>query len=150
MMSNVVPLPEDYAIGAITPAQLHVVWDEVVPHLERVIEVSHGDLTLASVRNRLVAGEQQLYVVSRHGEIVAVFCTDVQTLESGLRVLRVPIIGGEELDLWVDYAVSAWRRLARELMCDRIRGLGRQGWTRKLAPYGIKACHVVYEMPVED
>ena len=149
-MSNVIPLPEDYKIAAIQPTMLYAVWDEVVPHLQRVIDVSRGDLNLIATRNQLVSGEQQLYVISRHGEIIAVFCTDVQTMESGLRVLRVPIIGGEEMDQWIDQAVYAWRRLAKELVCDVIRGLGRQGWARKLKPYGLETTHVVYELKVEE
>lgn len=148
-MSNVQPLPVDYLLAAITPDNLHRVWDECVPHIERVVEASHGDITLASTRNRIVAGDLQLFAIHRHGEVVAVFCTDVQILESGMRALRVPIIGGDEMDGWIDQAVNAWRVLAKELMCDCVRGVGRAGWARRLKSYGVEAAHVVYQLDIE-
>ena len=149
-MSNVQPLPVDYVISAIAPQFLSWVWEECAPHIERVVESSHGDITLASTRNRIVSGDLQLFAISRHGEIVAVFCTDVQTLESGLRALRVPIIGGDEMDDWIEQAIATWKKLAKELMCDCIRGLGRAGWARRLKCYEVKTTHVVYQLDLED
>lgn len=150
MMSNVVPIPDDYQFAAIPPQMLHLVWDECVCHIERVVDVAHGDITLTSTRNRLVSGDLQLYTITRHGEIIAVFCTDVHEHESGLRSLRVPIIGGEEIDMWLDQAVQIWRQLAKEMMCDRALGMGRPGWERKMRKHGLKKTHVTYELDIED
>lgn len=148
-MNTVLELEDKCSISAIPVDLLHAVWDRVAPILQRACDVSHGDITLTSTRNRLVAGSLQLYTISRGQQIVAVFCTDVQTAESGLRSLRVPIIAGDDLEEWIDDAIEAWRRLGKELMCDVVRGIGRPGWERKLRSRGLRKTHVAYDLEIE-
>jgi hypothetical protein len=145
-MGEIKYIEKQHMISAIQIPQLYAVWADVEPILERVVEESHGDISVRSTRNRLIAGELQLYVISRMDEIDAIFVTDVQLSETGQRVLLVPIIGGNNMDAWIDDAIFTWRKLAEELMCDRIIGLGRKGWERKLKPHGLKVTHVNYEL----
>lgn len=152
-MSNVTPLKveQEYRIFPVAPLKLHNVWLEVEPFIQGVVDHGYGDITIQSTRNQLMAGELQLFCIGHSsGEIHAVFCTDVMTMESGQRILRVPIIGGVEMAGWEKAFIEAIRNLGRELMCDRVRGLGRPGWKRAWKKFGLHEVYTAYELETEQ
>jgi len=152
-MSNVTAIKEapEYRIFAVKPTELYRVWLEVEPYLARVVEHAHDDITLHSTRNNLITGKLQLFCIQNvNGEIHACFCTDVQVMESGLRTLRVPIISGTEMSGWEDLFIATIRKLGQEMMCDRVRGLGRPGWRKAWAKFGLHPVYTAYELTPEQ
>ena len=137
-----------YLIAAIPTHQLHVIWPLVVPHLEKVVDVAHGDLTLTSIRNKLTSGGAQLMAISRGNEIVAATTVEIVTMESGKRCLATMIIGGADSGEWGDQYLTKLQELAREALCDCVRGCGRLGWARKWG-HKIKPIMTVYEMELD-
>ena len=139
-MNNPVPLraPEEVTIGAIPAAEVGLVWEKVAPHLQRVVDNAHGDLTLLALRNRILKGDTQLLVAARGDKVLAAFTAEVRTMDSDKRVLMVPCVGGDEMDSWLGLLNETVIQMAKEWCCDEIRGIGRPGWVRGLRKYGWK------------
>ena len=146
-MSNIAPIQEtEYGVAAVPTNRLHLVWEECIPHLNEVVKVSHGDITLSSIRNHLVNGKSQLLCVSDGHDIVAATTIEVRTMDSGKRVLSCPIIGGRDVDMWGDMFLTTLKQLAKEYLCDEIRGCGRRGWARKWKDQGVQDIMTVYKL----
>jgi len=124
-------------IAAVPQTMIHLIWDMVAPHLARPIALSHGEVTLESIKRRLIEGEALLLTVSRGADVVAVNTLEVRTSESGLRTLYIPLIGGSEMDDWMYRCIEVARAIAKDFNCTELRGIAaRKGWMRKLAPMG--------------
>ena len=125
-------------ISAIPIPLLGQVWNQVAPLLQKVVDESHGDITLASTKNRLMRGEAWLLAVSDGPEIIAAITAEVLVVESGKRILMVPMVGGSRMDEWLDLLHDQLKQIKQESLCDEIRGAGRPGWVRALKSKGWK------------
>ena len=121
---------------------------EAREHLERVVEASHGDITYESIRNELVNGQAQLIAVFKGHKVIAAVTVNVTTMDSGKRVLMAPVVGGDEMELWLDDVMNLLNKMAKDTCCDTIRGIGRAGWTRQLKKYGWKPTMTIVEFEV--
>jgi hypothetical protein len=135
-LADVKHLETPVTIGAVPAQNIGKIWKDIAPHLQRVVDHSHGDLTLAAVRNNILRGDCHLLLATRGEEILAAFTAEVRTMDSDKRVLMIPIVGGDEMDSWLDQLNEAVSQLARDWCCDEVRGVGRTGWIRSLKKYG--------------
>lgn len=143
--------PDNLIIAAVPQTMLDLVWDRVVPHLEKPIALSHGEVTLESIKKRLLSGDVLLITVSRGTEIIAVNTVEVRTCESGLRALFIPLIGGSEMDEWMDRFLDIVKAIAKDFNCTELRGIAaRKGWMRKLAPLGWSEVSTIIKCDVGD
>ena len=134
-------------MSAIPPNMIGRMWPQLAPHIQRVIDVSYEDITLLSIRNKLVEGEATAIAISNDGgEIVAVATFEVTTLESQRRILLVPVIGGDHMEDWADDFMKLLRELKQDFACDEIRGAGRPGWVKYLKKYGWKPVMTVVSL----
>jgi hypothetical protein len=138
----------NYTLKAIQQTELGLVWDEVKPHLEKVVEYSHGDITIETMRNELVNGRSWLIAVYRDTDIVAAITVDIRTMDSGKRVLMVPVVGGADMEHWLPMLHEELLHLKKMFVCDSIRGAGRPGWARELKKYGWKP--IITVVSLED
>jgi hypothetical protein len=127
---------------------LFLIWKEITPFLEGVVEVSHGDLTINCIRNKLLRGDSQLLVVTDGTKILCATTVNVETYGSGKRVLLAPVIGGEGIEIWGDLLIETVRDIAKKRLCDEIRGLGREGWKRLWGKKGLKPIMTIYSLEV--
>jgi hypothetical protein len=143
-------VPVHYVIAPIPPTLITVLWDRVEGHLARVVEVSNGEISLQSIKESCLLGKAMLLAVCRDDQIVAVITVEKRTFESGKSALFLPIVGGDELDGWLDQVLEVAILIAKDLDCEVIRGLGaRKGWIRKLKDKGWKEAYSVLEVKVE-
>ena len=77
----------------------------------------------------------QLWVVLVSGQLKAVCVTQIDQYKRG-KVLSAPIIGGEDMDKWVEALDDTLTRYAKEQGCVLLSGGGRKGWERVLKPLG--------------
>jgi hypothetical protein len=137
--------------GSIPPTLIMAFWDRLVPHLQKVVDVSHGEITLETTMYRALRGETNIVVISQGFEILAVTTAEIRIFDSGNKAMYIPIVGGECMDLWLDKGIDIMRQLARSLGCNEIRGFAaRKGWMKILEPKGWKVIHEVISLPVED
>ena len=148
------PEISEYVIAAVPFNMVDVLWDKIEPHLHRVVNVAHGEITCDSVKTRLKSGSAVLVTISKGTEVVAVNTLEVRVMDSGLRTLFIPIVGGDELDGWINEFLKIAKAIARDYKCTELRGLAaRKGWMRKLEQSGEcnwENVHMVVRCPVED
>jgi hypothetical protein len=116
---------------------VELIWDQMMPLVELVAEKAPQDIVVSAVRENLLAGTMMAVIVYREQTIIAVNVLDVKTLDSGIKVLYVPIIGGAELDLWAEDFMTLLKAVAKDYGCSELRGMAvRKGWMTKLKPLG--------------
>lgn len=126
-----------YIIAAIPITLVEVLWDDVVPHLERVVDVSHGEITCDSVKKSILSGKVLLIAICKGNQIIAVNTIEVRTFDSGVKALFIPVTGGDELEGWMDQFLDVAEQIGKEQGCSEIRGIAaRKGWLRKLKNQG--------------
>ena len=142
---------DDYIIAAVPVTLIDVVWSQCIKHIERVVERSHGELTLESVKEKLLKGNALLVTINKGSEIVAVNTMEVRIFESGVRAMYIPITGGDDLDGWQEQFEKVAGAIAKDFNCTELRALAvRRGWEKKLIPSGWENVHMVMRKQIED
>jgi hypothetical protein len=143
--------PLELVIAAVPASMIDLVWEQVTPLIQKVIDKAPDDVTLEATRENLINANTLLVTVSRGAKIVAVNILNVQVLDSGKRVLTIPVIGGEEMREWMDRFMEIAEQIAKDFDCTAIRGFAaREGWARVLEPYGYKKLHTVLQYEIEE
>lgn len=129
----------NYNIVALPPTLVEVLWDKIVPHLKKAIEISNGELTEEGIKRVLLSGNNMALLICRNENIAAVHTLEVRELSEGLRVLHINAIGGEEMGAWFEQYVLVMRAIAKDLNCTEVRGCAvRNGWLRYLKGLGFE------------
>jgi hypothetical protein len=116
---------------------VELIWDRVEPLIEKVSVKSPEDVCIDVVKRELVNGNSLLVIISRGTEIVAINVLEVNTLDTGVKALYIPLTAGSEMELWLEEFLDIARAIAKDYECTELRGLAvRDGWIRKLKPYG--------------
>jgi len=141
---------DEIVISAISADKIDLIWPLVEHHLQRVVDVAHGELTLYSIKGRLQDGMSILITINKGSEIIAVNTLEIRDFDSGLRALFIPITGGDYLDEWKDMFLDVAKSIAIEHGCDELRGIAvRDGWLRKLKPDGWEPLHQIIRYKLE-
>jgi len=128
---------KELTIAAIPAAAIELVWDQVKPLIERVEEKAPLDVVPSVIKEKLRLGHNLLVTISRKSEIVAINIMSIEELDSGTKVLYIPITAGEEMDLWLEDFLDVAKAIAKDYNCTELRGMTvRTGWLAKLKPYG--------------
>ena len=118
-------------------------WEDIKQLLMPVIEIAYNEVTIEGIKQRLMSGNE-LALVALYGECVICICVlGTQQFETGKRVLEMPYIGGNNIDMWLDEGWKYILNIAKDLGCSHIRGNGRAGWERKVPE--LKKIRTVYE-----
>jgi len=127
----------DLIIAAVPATMIELVWTKVEPHIQRVIDKAPDDLLMSKIKDRLISGSTLLVTISRDTEVIAINVLDVKVLDTGKRVLYIPITGGDELDSWMADFLKIAAAIAKDYNCTELRGMAvRKGWMRKLKQFG--------------
>jgi hypothetical protein len=113
-------------------------WPIAGPLLQKVVDAAPEELTLAGIHGRIVSGEENLaLVMNDQGVAVAAFTIGIQTFDTGMKSLSIPVIGGEGLPRWIGDITEEVQELAATYGCKQIRAYGaRKGWLRAFREYG--------------
>jgi len=127
------------------------VWDKSVPHLEKVIKKSPSELSIETIKESIIKGDQMLVIISDGDEVIAVNVLEVITYATGLKVLCIPITGGTRMDEWLDRFLKLAGYIAQDMGCTELRGYAvRPGWLKKLKSYGWEPVFTTIRCPVEQ
>ena len=140
-------------VEVIHPIMLDEVWDQCEPHLQRVVDRSHGELTLDSIKSKVITSNCILFAIYKGDKIIAVNTAETRVMESGLKALFIPITCGEHLDEWMVPFLDVAKSIAKRFGCTELRGLSvrtvKDAWTRKLESQGWEALHTVIKCNIE-
>jgi len=136
-MGKITLMDNDLIISVVPSTMIDLIWDKVLPHIRMVEEKSPEDISSDVTKEGLMKGELLLVVISRKVNIIAINVLDIRTLDTGMKVLYIPITAGAEMELWLDNFLKIIIAIAKDYNCVELRGLAvRNGWLRKLKPYG--------------
>lgn len=125
-----------YTISIVPPNLVEVVWPSITHHIQMVVDSAYGDITEESVKKGCLNGKATLILVHDGSFIAAAMTAEIHTLDSGKRVLAVPVIGGTDLAGWEADFNKAMIEMAKHFQCTEVRGAGRPGWVRELKKLG--------------
>ena len=139
-------------IVALVPrTMVEYVWDECTPFLEMVLAKAPEDIGLDKVYNRCLSGDTMLVIITDGSEIIAVNTLEVRELDSGNKILFLPIIGGSRTEEWQDRFIDLAHEIARHHDCIELRGMAvRKAWLRKLSRYGFEEHFVTLKCKVKE
>lgn len=124
-----------------------LVWPVVKPMLQRAIEYNDGDFDTNFVLSRLMNSTMQLFVGYNEKEIIYSAVTEILPYQKR-KALRIVLMGGKNIDSWVDTKI--FEKFAVSQECDRIEIVGRKGWIKKLETRGYKQTHYIVTKEVKD
>ena len=122
-------------------------WPHVEDYLKKVVDISHGEVTLDGMYSRLCEGSEVIIVVVREGIIIGCCIIGITEFETGKRVMQMPYCGGIDMKDWINEGFAMVKQIAFDQNCTHIRGCGRTGWDRVL-PDLVKI-RTIYECEVK-
>ena len=129
----------NYILAALPVTMVDFLWNQIEPHLVKVVELAHNEITLESTKKKIKNGDTLLIMVLKDQDIIAVNTLEVRNFESGLKCQYIPCVGGEDFDGWVHQFFEYCKMIAKEFNCTEIRGCAvRKGWLRKLSQLGYE------------
>jgi hypothetical protein len=138
-----------YRFEVLHPYTIIERWNDILPHIERVVDLSNNEFTPESIKFRAVSGNGLMIAVYDNATIVAVTTAEVVTYDSGLKSLLVPIFAGDGLYEWGEDWLKLHKDIASQLECQELRGMAaRSGWMKVLKDYGFKESYAVITMPI--
>ena len=136
-------------IAAVKPDLVPLIWPAVAPQIEKAVNYSNGELTQESLTQDVMNGNLILLTVNIDSKITASALIHKKTFESGLSVLNVPVIGGEDMHLWGKKLLTTLEQIAKEEGCKQVYGSGRPGWKRVMEKEGYKVIHTIMSREVD-
>lgn len=135
------------AIEVVPIKMIDEFWPHVENYLKKVVDISHGEVTLDGMYSRLCEGAEVIIVVVREGIIIGCCIIGITEFETGKRVMQMPYCGGMDMKDWINEGFAMVKQIASDQNCTHIRGCGRTGWDRVL-PDLVKI-RTVYECEVK-
>jgi len=140
----------ELTIGACPPNLIGLLWDQVEALILDVVEKAPDDISVSHTKKQLEAGEVLLVTISDGAELVAINVLNVSTLDTGLKVLYIPITSGTRMDEWLDDFMVVAHQMAKDYECTQIRGLSvRKGWLKKLEDHHWSECFTTIKCDVK-
>lgn len=99
--------------------------------LKRAANISWNGMPYSHVKDGVVNGEMQLWMVGKEYLWVAAAVTYIHKPFT-VRLCRILVAGGRDADLWLPELIETVKQFATFNKCDAIEVFGRPGW-RKLA-----------------
>ena len=138
-------------IGVAPPESINSIWEKVTPLLDRAVSgqnIKREDM--ADILADCLTGNRLLWIIhdEEKKELVAAFVTSVKNYPM-YKALVCEYVGGEKLDDWLELATKTMSEFAEKVQCDTIEVNGREGWHRKLTPFGFERASSTFQKKVQ-
>jgi hypothetical protein len=102
-----------------------------------------------SIKAKTLRADGMFILITKDADIVAVNMVEINTYESGLKALLIPVVGGNEAFEWGPNFLAYCNELAKGFGCTEMRGFSsRESWKRVLKNYGWFESHFVIKCDV--
>jgi hypothetical protein len=133
----------EWAIDGVLRQDLHHVWDDAWPYLERAIErfpQASSKYDEKTVLRELLAGRMQLWIGLSFAtdSVTGAVLTEVMTDDRypGMVFMSIPLLGADNWMKWGDTMWNTLKAWGSAQGCTHALGYGRKGWSRL---YGFDA-----------
>lgn len=112
-------------------------WPTVEPFMKTVVAKAPNELTLEGILNRILREEEDLMiVVAEDGSVVAAFTLAIRTVDTGKKILILPVLGAGEFFDWMDDIFPQLGPIAIAEGCYQVRAIGaRPGFAKVFKRY---------------
>ena len=140
---------DEIEVSLVPTPDVAAVWDRVSHMLKRSTDLSRGRFRLKDLKEKLLTGEFQLWIVfTRDGTILSAI-TSTFTVYPQMKALHGQFLGGDRLVDWRDKVCAIFDRWGRDNQCQIIEFTGRPGWAKALEGNGYKEVFRVYERRID-
>lgn len=133
-------MPRFYGVKADSK-EFELVWNEVVPFLEKALEYADNRFLLEDIYRFLKEKMMQLWVTYNNKGLQS-FCISQIIITPRKKILSLPFVGGDDLFRWLHY-YEELARFGRENGCVEVEGYARPGWEKVLKKYGFKKIYSI-------
>ena len=141
----------DLTISIVPYHMIDLIWDKVEPLIQVIEDKAPEDVVCSVVKNNLKAATQMLVVIYRNTDVIAVHVLDIKHMDSGIKILYIPITSGSEMELWLSDFLEVAKTIAKSYGCVELRGMSvRKGWMTKLKPYGWEEMFTTIRCKIGD
>jgi hypothetical protein len=137
-----------YVCSLVPANMVTTLGSQVEAKLGPVIARSRGRWDMNYLIKSLVTGEQQLWIAMTNDDdafIDGVAVTELITYPTGLKMLAIRYIGGENMNDWVWPGLDIMDRFARDAECQGIEASARFGFWKWLEGDGFARGFTMYE-----
>jgi hypothetical protein len=137
-------------VGICAPEHFVQAWQISREWLEAALASNaQHEWTIEEVGERIMRGEWLLLLMGPSEGLpvaAAVVCRNSNPL--GVPYIGIVCCGGSQMETWLVPLLDACKVLARSEGCKEVVALGRVGWVKVLAPYGIKHRASIFSVEV--
>ena len=141
-------MPE-YQVGILEEAELTKWW----PEIENILDTHPPPGTWlhamgsAGIKQMADDGDLHIWGAGDTTEFQLLLITRVVEYPHA-KILRIEYAYGKNLDDLISHLDSMMSLCAKAYNCDQITFVGREGWKKKLIPYGFSVTGIVMSKPV--
>ena len=132
-------------VEAIRPEDIESLWPTIKHYIEMALEHSLGEMSAEEVKEDGVNGIYLFLAFYRGNEILGLITVET-VIYSRKKIVCVPHVGGKDLDEWCELMVNTVKSLAIEQGASNVISYGRQGWLKKLKPFGFKTQYTILSL----
>lgn len=134
-------------IAYVHPSNVGATWPHIKDFVVKVCEESGGRRTPAKVLAQLITNLASLWVAHTEEMKIIAFATTRFIDYDDVKLMGIELVGGEDLDEWLEDGQRIMAKFAMENGCDGLEGYGRgAAWARKLKHHGWTPCSTMIEL----
>jgi hypothetical protein len=135
----------DAKLYPVLSSDIDVVWDGVVPYLEKTLQRADGKFTVDDIYSAIEKRDMQLWVIFDK-QLIAFVITQIIYYPQGKR-LAIPFVGGVKMSKWL-HVYEQIAAFGRANGCTYAEGFARPGWKKVLAKFGFKKSYEIIAAPL--
>ena len=117
-------------VALVNSEDIELVWDEVIPLVEKALSHAEGELKPEDIRKHLDTGDLRLWVALQDRDIIASMVTEIIQYPRK-KIVRVITVAGKDMSMWYDFLPMLEGYAVRN-GCSSLEAWTRKGMTRKL------------------
>lgn len=139
------PMEDELEVSLVPVFAIETEWPRVEKMLEVATSMSAGRYDIGHLKEKLLTGEFQLWVIfDKRFEIVAAI-TSTFTVYPKCKFLSGQFLGGDRLADWKDKFCRIFHNWGRDNGCKAVELTGRAGWSKVLEPNGYREIYRTYQ-----
>lgn len=124
-------------------------WPDIQREMDKVPHIWETWWTKEHIFHSVMCGQFQVWAAGHDGSVRMFLVTQIANYPAA-RILTSILMLGNSLDASIDALWAALEQFARQQECDRVEVVGRKGFERKLAKYGLRPQSIVLGCPVSQ